>query len=37
MSAEAPARVAHCFVVRNGQIGRMEQIVDSGVVRAAMQ
>jgi ketosteroid isomerase-like protein len=30
------ARVAHCFVVRSGQIVRMEQIVDSGAVRAAM-
>jgi uncharacterized protein len=30
------ARVAHSFIVRNGQIVRMEQIVDSGAVRAAM-
>jgi hypothetical protein len=31
------ARVAHCFTVRGGQIVRMEQIVDSAVVRAAME
>lgn len=30
------ARVAHSFIVRGGQIVRMEQIVDSGAVRAAM-
>jgi uncharacterized protein len=30
------ARVAHCFIVRGGQIVRMEQIVDSAAVRAAM-
>ena len=30
------ARVAHCFIVRVGQIVRMEQIVDSAAVRAAM-
>ena len=30
------ARVAHCFTVRAGQIVRMEQIVDSATVRAAM-
>jgi hypothetical protein len=29
------ARVAHSFIVRNGQIVRMEQIVDSASVRAA--
>ncbi|RII17693.1 hypothetical protein DSC45_12395 [Streptomyces sp. YIM 130001] len=31
------ARVAHSFVVRLGRIVRMEQIVDSTTVRAAMQ
>lgn len=31
------ARVAHSFIVRDGQIVRMEQIVDSATVRAAMQ
>jgi len=31
------ARVAHSFIVRSGQIVRMEQIVDSGAVRATMQ
>ena len=30
------ARVAHSFIVRGGQIVRMEQIVDSAAVRAAM-
>lgn len=30
------ARVAHSFVVRGGLIVRMEQIVDSAAVRAAM-
>lgn len=30
------ARVAHSFIVRNGQIVRMEQFVDSAMVRAAM-
>ena len=30
------ARVAHSFIVRAGQIVRMEQIVDSAIVRAAM-
>ncbi|MEV3858827.1 nuclear transport factor 2 family protein [Streptomyces sp. NPDC050095] len=30
------ARVAHSFIVRSGQIVRMEQIVDSAAVRAAM-
>ncbi|XVV39692.1 nuclear transport factor 2 family protein [Streptomyces sp. CA-100214] len=30
------ARVAHSFIVRSGQIVRMEQIVDSATVRAAM-
>ena len=30
------ARVAHSFIVRGGRIVRMEQIVDSAVVRAAM-
>jgi phosphohistidine phosphatase SixA len=34
MPAEAPAR-SPAEVVRNGQIVRMEQIVGSGVVRAA--
>jgi ketosteroid isomerase-like protein len=33
---EMSARVAHSFIVRNGQIVRMEQIVDSATVRAAM-
>ena len=30
------ARVAHSFIVRAGRIVRMEQIVDSATVRAAM-
>jgi len=30
------ARVAHSFIVRSGHIVRMEQIVDSAAVRAAM-
>ena len=30
------ARVAHAFTVRGGRIVRMEQIVDSATVRAAM-
>ncbi|MEY9863537.1 ketosteroid isomerase-like protein [Catenulispora sp. GAS73] len=30
------ARVAHSFIVRDGLIVRMEQIVDSATVRAAM-
>jgi ketosteroid isomerase-like protein len=30
------ARVAHSFIVRGGQIVRMEQIVDSVAVLAAM-
>lgn len=30
------ARVAHAFTVRGGMIVRMEQIVDSATVRAAM-
>jgi ketosteroid isomerase-like protein len=33
---EMVARVAHSFIVRDGQIVHMEQIVDSGAVRAAM-
>lgn len=30
------ARVAHSLIVRGGQIVRMQQIVDSATVRAAM-
>ncbi len=30
------ARVAHAFTVRGGRIVRMEQIVDSAIVHAAM-
>ncbi|MFD9398119.1 nuclear transport factor 2 family protein [Streptomyces sp. NPDC060011] len=30
------ARVAHAFTIRSGRIVRMEQIVDSATVRAAM-